>query len=195
MSQKRKNANNLRSEADKLLKHTGLFELLGRFGEVNLGGSYEYDLMVDRDLDFRISIKETTPKLRAEIAQLFAIQEWIYGMKIKDRVNFKPLSNLQAPLGLYLGLSIPFPENRWNIDAWFLVQDAHKDDEITKLVKSASKDQKDTILEIKYDLLQRGLKQKGMTSADIYKAVLVNNVMTTEKFLENNNGQINNSTR
>lgn len=188
MSEARLHANSLRDEADKLLKHTGLFELLGKFGEVDLGGSYKYDLMVDRDLDFGVNIREMTPKLRAEIAQLFAAHEWTYGMTINDRINFKPLSNLQAPLGLFLGLTIPFPENRWNIDVWFVIQDKFVDDEITKLINSASQDQRDIILQIKYDLLQRGLKQKGMTSAEVYKAVLVNDIKTTEEFLQNNNG-------
>jgi hypothetical protein len=173
----------IQDEADKLLAFTKLFELLGKFGEVDLGGSYKYGLMVDRDLDFGVLIKEMNPEIRSEIAKLFAVQSWTYGMTINDRINFNPLSNFHAPLGLFLGLTIPFMEKSWNIDTWFVVQKGFEDDEITKLVKSASNMQRDIILEIKYEMLQRGLKQKGVTSAEVYKAVLLDGVNNVNQFL------------
>lgn len=172
----------IRQEADKLLKDTGLGELLEQFGEVDLGGSYSYDLMVDRDLDFGVYVRAITPELKAHIAATFAEQDWAYGLKMVDRANFEPLSNFGAPRGLYLGLTIPFPAERWNIDVWFLAERPSEADAITRLIASADQSQRDAILKIKFELLQSGKKEKGVTSAEVYKAVMRDNIKTTAEF-------------
>ena len=173
----------IRQEAQELLKATALQELLGQFGEVDLGGSYAYNLMVDRDLDFGVAVRSITPEVRAKIAELFASQPWAYSVNMTDRVNFEPLSNLGAPRGLFLGLTIPFPKERWNIDVWFIVADSLPQDEMAKLISKATQEQKDVILKIKFNLMQSGQKEKGITSAEIYEAVLKYSILTTEDFL------------
>lgn len=173
----------IKLEADKLLEETQLHALLEQYGKVDLGGSYVYDLMVDRDLDFGVAVKEITPEIRAKIASTFASQTWAYGVNVTDRVNFEPLSNLGAPRGLFLGLTIPFPVDRWNIDIWFIVADALPTDAMASLISKATEAQKDTILQIKYELMSTGKKSKGITSAEVYKAVLNNGVKTTKEFL------------
>lgn len=150
---------------------------------VDLGGSFEYDLMVDRDLDFGVAVKEITPEIRAKISSTFALQSWAYSVNMTDRVNFEPLSNLGAPRGLYLGLTIPFPKVRWNIDVWFIVGDDLPEDKMGQIISNATQNQKDIIVQIKYELMKRGKKEKGITSAEVYKAVLDKDVKTTEGFL------------
>jgi hypothetical protein len=184
MSDARIHANKLRKEADALLKHTELFRLLGNFGNVKLGGSHEYDLMVERDLDFGVVIKEMNPTIRSEIAKLFAAQSWTYGLHINDRINFEPLSNLKAPRGLFLGLTIPFAKERWNVDVWFMIHEGFEENENAKLVKTASPEQREIILDIKFELFKRGLDRKGSSSVEVYKAVLLRNVKTVKEFLK-----------
>ncbi|MBA2278834.1 hypothetical protein H0V99_00105 [Candidatus Saccharibacteria bacterium] len=174
----------IKEEAEQLLTQTKLENLLAKFGQVNLDGSYAYNLMVDRDLDFGVAVRSVTPEIRAEIARTFASQSWAYSVNITDRVNFEPLSNLGAPRGLYLGLTIPFPIERWNIDVWFVVSEDLPQDNIANLVQNATSEQRSAILQIKYDLMQSGQKQKGQTSSEIYKAVLQKNIKTTAEFLE-----------
>lgn len=94
------------------------------------------------------------------------------------------MSNLGAPRGLYLGLTIPFPIDRWNIDVWFIVTEKLPDDDMAKLIEGATQQQKDIILEIKYGLMKSGQKQKGLTSSEVYKAVLRDGVSSTEEFLK-----------
>lgn len=173
----------IKQEADKLLGETRLYALLEQYGKVDLGGSYAYDLMVDRDLDFGVAVKEITPEIRARIASTFVSQSWAYGVNMTDRVNFEPLSNLGAPRGLFLGLTIPFPVERWNIDIWFIVASALPTDAMASLISKATEAQKDTILQIKYELMSTGKKLKGVTSSEVYKAVLNNGVKTTKEFL------------
>ncbi len=173
----------IKHEAIELLKTTKLQKLLEQFGIVDLGGSFDYDLMVDRDLDFGVAVKEVTPKMRAEIVSTFASQPWAYGINMIDRVNFESLSNLGAPRGLYLGLSIPFPKERWNIDVWFIVGDDLPEDMMGQMIAKATQEQKDTILKIKYELMKSGKKEKGITSAEVYSSVLNKDIRTTKEFL------------
>lgn len=187
MTEARAHASQLHQEANRLLKETNLEGLLTQYGAVDLGGSFAYDLLVDRDLDFGVTVKDMTPQIRSEIAALFTLQSWCYGIHMVDRINFKPLSNLGAPLGLYLGLTIPFPNNRWNIDVWFMVGDTLPISDITELIENATAEQKETILQIKYELMQSGQKEKGVTSTAIYKAVLLNNCSDTQEFLHQAN--------
>lgn len=56
---------------------------------------------------------------------------------------------------------------------------------MAKLIKSATQEQKDTILEIKYEVMKSGHKQKGLTSSEIYKAVLKGGISSTEEFQQN----------
>ena len=173
----------IRQEAQELLKTTKIQVLLEQFGIVGLGGSFAYDLMVDRDLDFGVAVREVTPEVRAKIASIFVSQSWAYGINMTDRVNFEPVSNLGAPRGLYLGLTIPFPKERWNIDVWFIVTDKLPVDEMAQMIAKATQEQKDNILQIKYDLLKSYNKEKGVTSAEVYRAVLNKGIKTTEGFL------------
>jgi hypothetical protein len=184
MKESKQHSQKIKEEADKLLSETKLYELLGQFGKVELGGSYAYDLMVDRDLDFGVAVESITPEIKSRIASLFASQTWAYSVNMTDRVNFEPLSNLGAPRGLFLGLTIPFPKDRWNIDVWFLVEEELPTDELADLIAKASQEQKDTILQIKYELLNNSQKEKGITSAEVYKAVLKDSISSTKEFLE-----------
>lgn len=184
MSKVRQYSIDIKQEADKLLEETNLSALLESFGEVILGGSYSYDLMVDRDLDFGLAVPAITPDFRAEIARTFASQPWAYKVSMTDRVNFEPHSHPGAPRGLYLGLTIPFPEDRWNVDVWFMVAEHAGKDPLAIRMEKATDKQKTVMLQIKYDLMKSGRKEKGITSAEIYKAVLDRDVKTTEEFLQ-----------
>lgn len=177
-------AQKLKDEADNLLQETKLKELLSEFGDTELGGSYAYDLLVDRDLDFGVVVKKMTPEIRSDIVSLFAKQNWAYSVNMTDRINFEPLSNLQAPRGLYVGLTIPFPTERWNIDIWFMITDELPKDQLAERILQATAEQKAIILTIKYELMKMGRKHKGITSAEVYEAVLFKNVKTTSEFLD-----------
>lgn len=172
LTKAREHSRKLRLEADELLKKTSLRPLLEEFGEVTLGGSYKYDLLVDRDLDFGVTIKNVDPAIRSEIAKTFSAQTWSYGVNLTDRINFEPLSNLSAPLGLYLGLIIPFPVERWNVDVWFTLEHQSIDRSLEEKIMSAKQDQRDEILLRKYEVMSTGKKEKGVTSVEIYRAVL-----------------------
>lgn len=177
-------AQKLKQEADALLRETKLKELLSEFGETKLDGSYAYDLLVDHDLDFGVIVKEMTLGIRSSIVSVFAKQNWVYSVNMTDRINFEPLSNLQAPRGLYVGLTVPFSSERWNIDIWFVVANELPTDQLAGRVFQSTAEQKAVMLTIKYELMKMVRKQKGITSAEVYEAVLSENIKTTSEFLQ-----------
>ncbi len=168
----RKHANKLLKEADELLKTTDFLNILKKYGEVSLNGSYKYNLLVDRDLDFGVKINNFSLKLRTDILRVFASKSWAYSINSTDRINFKPLSHLNAPLGFYVCLTIPFPEKRWNIDIWFTLPDEQVNDGLERQILSATPEQLEKILLLKYQAMTSGQKEKGVTSIQIYKQVL-----------------------
>jgi len=160
----------VRCEADKLLEHTDLINILSTFGDVTLGGSYSFDLMVDRDIDFNVVIPCYSLELRTKIIKILVEQPWAYSVNMTDRITFEPKSNLQAPRGLFVGLTVPFPDNRWNIDIWFTLTEPDKT--IDQIILAATQKQKDNILEKKFEVAKNGKKEKGITSFEIYKSIL-----------------------
>lgn len=160
----------VRCEADKLLKHTDLINILSTFGDVNLSGSYSFNLMVDRDIDLNVVIPSYSLELRTKIIKTLVEQPWAYSVNMTDRIAFKPKSNLQAPLGLFVGLTIPFPDNRWNVDVWFTLTEPDKS--FDQKILNASQEQKDEILLKKFKAVKNGTKEKGVTSFEIYNSIL-----------------------
>ena len=166
----KKLSQSLHDEADKLLKFTDLINILNTFGKVSLDGSYSFNLMVDRDLDFSVVIPNYSQELRVNIVKTLVEQPWAYSVNMTDRIAFKPKSNLHTPLGLFVGLTIPFPDNRWNIDIWFTLTESDKT--FDQKILSASREQKNEILVKKFEAVENRTKEKGITSFEIYSSVL-----------------------
>jgi hypothetical protein len=183
MSEAEKLSKVIKKEANRLLTEIELFKLLRQFGDVDLGGSYSYDLMVDRDLDFGLAVGEVSPELREGLAKKFTGKPWVYKFSLVDRVNFKPHTNPGAPRGLFLGLIIFFEGEYWNIDIWIMVAKHVGKDALAKRMERVTKKQKEIMLQIKYELLISDKKQKG-SSAEIYKAVMDKGVESTVDYLK-----------
>jgi hypothetical protein len=144
----------IKQEADRLLDETNLHTLLQQFGEVILGGSYSYDLMVDPDLDFGLAVEAISPEVRAKVAETFAGQPWAHKVKLADTTNFESQTETGMPKGLYMGLCIPFSGRYWNIDVWFMVAEHVGKDPLAKRMEEATEEQKAVMLQIKYDLIK-----------------------------------------
>lgn len=105
------------------------------------------------------------------------------GLALTDRALF-PKQN--APYGIWFGPQINNKGKKWNIDIWFVSQDetnSHHNQDLAKRMLSITEAQRKIILDIKYQCLVNDQKEKGITSSDIYKAVLDNNVKTYEEYL------------
>ena len=75
----------------------------------------------------------------------------------------------------------------WNVDLWFFDKEtiANAEKYCDDIAQKASQIQKDRIIQIKEELIARGLYSFEMyKSMDVYKAVLENEIVDVEAFLE-----------
>ncbi|MFZ2544842.1 MAG: hypothetical protein WAW80_02600 [Candidatus Saccharimonadales bacterium] len=178
---------NLREEGKVLLESTGIEAILGRFGVVTIGGSYAYNLLVDRDIDIDVRLgagDELTYDLRAEFgAMLLREIHQMRDIKVADIYHF-PKAAKHKIEGIWFGLDIISGHSgeRWNIDVWLVKHDSalESDAALTTRVMNLTDVEREIILARKQEALQRGLKEKGTTSTQIYEAVLTQGARTLD---------------
>lgn len=176
----------LQKEATALLKENNIVPILENFGEVIFGGSYVYGTMVDRDIDIAVVVEkniinyDTRKEVIDQLLKITALD----GLAMTDRFHF-PKDN--APKGIWFGPPIWHNQNKWNIDIWLVTQNerySHHNSPLHKRMLSITEEQRKIILEIKNQLLKKGLKNKGITSVEIYNAVLDSNITNLSDYLK-----------
>jgi hypothetical protein len=176
----------LHSQADKMLEQTGLLNMLAKYGEVlPISGSYAYRLMVYPDIDLGVLLKKVTKNSFSEIVKEMVASKWVRRVSTADTVNYESIHS-GRPKGYWLGLDIPFEGDRWGIDCWVQQNDwapTTPDPYVGSLQRLDPK-KKEAILSIKYELIRRDMYGKKYFSNDVYDAVLNDNILSIEAFLE-----------
>lgn len=175
----------LHTQADNLLANTGLADIFGRYGAVSpIEGSYGYGLMVYPDLDMQvITDNQLTKQEFAKMVGEFAEADYVRGFSVADRANFASI-NPGRPKGYWLGLDIPFENDRWGIDLWVqtIEQATGDSDNYKEKLAHLNPEQIAAILAIKYHLIREGLYGKQYLSVDVYDAVVERGVLTYDDF-------------
>lgn len=180
----RKEQGRLKSQADKLLRETAIFELFSKYGELSaIGGSYQYDLMVYPDLDVGLLSPDVDKRLFAELVSDIVASQYVRKIATADCVNFAPVHK-GRPKGYWIGLEIPFENDRWGLDCWLQQPAWTTDGTDTYAERLGTLEQtgRDAILLIKYDLIRRGLYGRTVFSDNVYDAVLDGNVRSITEF-------------
>lgn len=173
---------NIREQAGRLLKQTGLQEALEQYGTVWITGSYRMDLMVWNDLDIYLC-----PNGRFDMYEMVAALNQILRPVYFDGI-IRPQDNR-----LFYGAEMVFMGERWNVDVW--VKDEAQIREslafCEEIVRQTEKDPqiKRAIIEIKQALIRSRLygfdKKAGhYHSWEIYSAVLDEGNRSAEEFLK-----------
>ena len=175
----------LHIQADKLLATTGLLGIFGRYGAVSpIEGSYGYGLMVYPDLDMQvITDHQLTKQEFAKMVSEFAAADFVRGFSVADRANFATI-HAGRPTGYWLGLDVPFENDRWGIDLWVQTpeQASGDSDRYKEKLAHLSPEQVAAILAIKYHLIREGLYGKQYLSVDVYDAVVDHDMLTYDDF-------------
>lgn len=182
---------NLRQEGKQLLDSTGLRAILERFGEVSIGGSYVYDLLVDRDIDIDVRLPKNTDltfDVRAELAAtLLREVHAMRGIKMADLHHFPTGAKHQID-GIWYGLNVISEQSseRWNIDIWLLPEGSRTEENIalTERLMNVAANERETIMRLKQEALARGIKEKGATSVQIYRAVLERGATSLDEIMQ-----------
>lgn len=165
--------------ADYILYECGLLDELKKYGAPHIIGSYRMDMMAWNDLDIDIENDamslERLHELSAYIIKVF--QPTWYEAKEETTPEGKTV--------WFHGFETYITGELWNVDLWFFDKPTIDAAEAfcDKITATATQKQKDTIIEIKQELLAHGLYSfEQYSSMDVYKAVLEENVQDAQEF-------------
>lgn len=168
---------------------------LRKIGEVELVGSYKYDLIGKADMDFHVyTTQKPTRETVAGLAQEFLSNEKVIKLSIVDYTIFPP-SRPSSPPGVWISIKVDVDGELANFDIWLLRRvDEHKDDFGTAMpanwYNNLSQEQKEAIIFTKA-LSRAGELDSEYLSTDIYRAVVLGGVTQPQeitKWISSNPG-------
>lgn len=176
----------LQKEATEVLAEHHIVTVLEEFGEVIFGGSFVYGTMVDRDIDIAVVAENNSINYhtRKKVADRLLTIKNLDGLAMTDRFNFP---KKHAPKGIWFGPLIWHKKRKWNIDIWLVTQNepySHHNSPLHNKMLNITEEERQIILTIKAECLEKGLKSKGLTSSEVYTAVLDSHITNFEDFLK-----------
>ncbi len=159
-----------KTDAVALLNQTNLINILSKFGNVIIGGSFKYDIMWGADIDITVlcqNTRKSSLKALNKVIESKLAQKYEYG----DFVTFK---REKRPESYILNLILPFNDRKWEIEIWFFNKESNDQKEVDALMKAKLNEKnKLSILKMKEERERSGLSKHSLSSFDIYKKVLI----------------------
>jgi hypothetical protein len=165
----------IRADADTLLHAFGIPEHLALYGSVRIVGSYQWDLMLNGDIDLEVLNPDITLDQALAALSHFIRQGSFYGVTFYDSVRHQ--LPWEAPTGYYIELTRSFNGRLWTVEVWFKLAAEPAADWITERL---TEENRRIILLFKHLRNMRGL---AIPSYEIYKAVLVDQLTDPAIFL------------
>lgn len=159
-------ANEVQKQAAKLIAEIGIQKKLSQFGQAEFVGSFEYNLMKNRDIDIEVYTEKIDIKKIYEFAVQQAKDPKVIITTIRNYLEYSPSPTM--PKCVYYGLQYYFNGSLWNFDVWFL----NKKDKLSisglsqNWYKKMTQEQREKILFLKNNL-------ENKKSVDLYRAVLI----------------------
>jgi len=164
---------NTKNQAKILLQSTRLLDILKKFGNVHLIGSYPLNIMYGADIDIIVETKDirnSSVNALQEIVEKKLFRKVEYG----DFVKF-PMD--KRPKGYILVLKAVVEEVKWEIEVWFL-EDVSKQLNYNKFLESKITEQNRLkILEAKHLRDTSNTSKHKLSSYEIYEQILGNNTI------------------
>jgi hypothetical protein len=111
-------------DATELLRISRIEELLGRFGEVVLTGSYVYDVLLGADIDLFVNNEHPSRKLSEDIAVALVRGGFWNSIMFCDwqkLPSFRPDPAQMLPFGDYFCVKKDFNGARWKVDIFWWI--------------------------------------------------------------------------
>ncbi len=177
----------LKAEADFLLKDKGLFEVLQKYGSVDVHGSYKLDLMTWRDLDIYVVSDSFSNYEVFDLGRGVAVCLNPMKMTYVDerQRRLAPGYPEGYPVGYYWGVMLGHAlKDAWKMDIWMLsrVEYAKAILPHDTIAKKLTDQTRQIIMEIKSAVWNHSLYRKNFFSVDIYNAVLDSGVVGLDSF-------------
>ena len=157
-----------KKQAKALLQSTKLLDVLKKFGDVHLIGSYPLDIMYGLDIDIIVETKNTR-KSSVDALQKIVEKRLFRKIEYGDFVKF-PMD--KRPRGYILVLKAVVEGVKWEIEVWFL-EDASKQIDYNKFLESKITEQnRIKILGAKYLRDTSKTSKHKLSSYEIYEQIL-----------------------
>ena len=169
-----------KTAADRLLYELGLFDKLAEIGKPHIIGSYRMDMMAWNDLDIDIENEAMSLEKIYELSTFIINTFHPVWFEAKEEVNS------DGKKVWFHGFETMITGELWNVDLWFFDKEtiAEAENYCDNIADNTSQAQKDTIVSIKSELIERGLYSfEQYKSVDVYKAVMESNVRNVDEFL------------
>ena len=166
--------------ADRLLYELGLFDKLAEIGKPHIIGSYRMDMMAWNDLDIDIENEAMS------LEKIYELSTFIINTFHPVWYEAKEEVNADGKKVWFHGFETMITGELWNVDLWFFDKETIVEAEnyCDNIADNTSQAQKDTIVSIKSELIERGLYSlEQYKSVDVYKAVMESNVRNVDEFL------------
>ena len=159
--------NQLKNSAEDLLTSTNIIEILSKFGEVHIVGSYAFDLMTEPDID--LVVITSSPQKSSEDALEYVSKQHLF-QKI-EYGDFRKFPRENRPPFFIFNMRTPWDGKFFEIEAWFVPEAKGKLD-FVEIMKNISNEQKQKILELKIKRQKEGINKSKLSSFEIYQQVL-----------------------
>lgn len=169
-----------KKEADELLSVGRVKEILSKYGEVQINGSYKYDLMYGPDIDIVVLTEnsgEAAENALFDFVKARNFQKYQFG-------DFNKFPRENRPKSYIVVLIHEHEGRRWEIEIWFAKQkpQGDVDVELDNLLMNASEEQKETILRLKHQRETANKTKHQLDSPTIYRGVLKENKTHIEDY-------------
>jgi len=177
MDQLLKKSKKFKREADGLLEESKLLDILSKYGEVKLTGSYVYNLMMSGDIDIEVYGDFTREKAQGILNDLISRTSFT-GYMFFDWVKYE---QPKWPKGYYIGFKqiMPGHQNQWKIDIWFMKENRNNSDKYFDKLSNIDDETKEIILKLKEHIKSTNWQADSM---QIYDAVLDHDIKSVEEF-------------
>lgn len=170
----------IKKNADRILYEFGLLDKLEEFGKAHIIGSYRMDMMAWNDLDIDIENDNMS------LDKLYELTDYVLNVFRPIWYEAKEELTPDGKRVWFHGFETEITGELWNADLWFFDKETIKNAEryCDDIASRADRVQKDMIINIKNELIARGLYSfERYRSIDVYKAVIENGARDTEDFL------------
>lgn len=172
----------LQIDALRVIDQLELPKNLSRIGNPSLIGSVNNGLMVWRDIDYEVYVDEYRFGDYVDFISQYARMPGVVEVGLTD-FSVKNIRESHTK-GVYTHMLFQDPsQNEWKVDVWFL-DFVPPDRSYEDLLKKATREEVESILNIKNKMYKSPLYKGYIISVDIYKAVLEGHVRNFEEFGE-----------
>jgi len=175
-------SNEIKREADEILKDTGIFDTLSMFGTPHIIGSYAMNLMYNPDIDIVVEAKDLHG------ASMKALQTLVSGGCFEkiEYGDFVKFPRTHRPSGYILVLKTTRKDIKWEIEVWFLIESTRERCDVSHVCALLTPELRRTVLEFKQKMQERNISKHEISSEDIYCAVLEKGITDFEIFIAEN---------